>query len=249
LPSALPPRHLVLPLCMALAAALAGCSGAVDVLEGREQAFTKPIFQVPDWAKAARAQAPPLGPSGPVAAEELVDASGHCAPAVASAPAAPAAAEPPPAAEPENPPAPAAPPAYGSLAGDLAGPRMPQPPAPPPTPVAAKPSDRLERLQPEGPGAAPSFKGGIALGMTECEAVRRAGPPSNVSIGSGDKGERKVVLTYASGAWPGIYTFAAGRLKEIAAVPQPDKLKPAPQKKKPKRAPPRTAASERMYVQ
>jgi hypothetical protein len=230
-------------LAAALAALLAGCSSAADVFEGREQAFTQPIFQVPDWAKAARAKTPPLGPTGPVAPEDLVDASGHCAPEAAPAPAepAPASAK----SEPEQTatlPAPA-PPAYGTVAGDLAGARMPQAPAP--TPVAAKPSDRLE---PEGPAAVSQFKGGIALGMSECEAVRRAGQPSNVAISVGDKGARKVVLTYLSGAWPGIYTFDSGRLKEIAAAPQQEKPKPAP-KKKPKRAPPRTATTERMYVQ
>ena len=64
--------------------------------------------------------------------------------------------------------------------------------------------------------------GGIALGMTECEVVRRAGLPDNVNIGAGEKGERKVVLTYLSGTWPGIYTFDAGRLKVIDRAPVPE---------------------------
>ena len=54
----------------------------------------------------------------------------------------------------------------------------------------------------------PVVAGGIALGMTECQTVQRAGTPSNVAISAGEKGERKVVLTYLSGPWPGIYTFA-----------------------------------------
>ena len=84
--------------------------------------------------------------------------------------------------------------------------------------------------------------------MTECEAVRRAGQPSNVSIGAGDKGARKVVVTYLGGQWPGIYTFNSGRLQEIDAAPeQPKPAKPAP-KKNPKRAP-KTATTERVYVQ
>jgi len=103
-------------------------------------------------------------------------------------------------------------------------------------------------LQPEGGGGRPLI-GGIALGMTECEAVRRAGQASNVNIGAGDKGARKVVLTYLSGPWPGIYTFASGRLQEIDAAPvQPKPAKPA-LKKKPKRAPPKTATTGRPYVQ
>jgi len=101
------------------------------------------------------------------------------------------------------------------------------------------------------PGAPPVL-GGIALGMSECEAVRRAGQPSNVLISVGDKGERKVVLTYLSGPWPGIYTFASGRLKVIDAAPEQAKPKKAPPKKKkaPKRAKSASHQSgERIYVQ
>ena len=29
--------------------------------------------------------------------------------------------------------------------------------------------------------------GGVALGMTECQTVQRAGTPGNVNIGSGEK--------------------------------------------------------------
>ena len=72
--------------------------------------------------------------------------------------------------------------------------------------------------------------------MSECDAVRRAGVPANVSIGVGDNNDRRVVLTYLSGPWPGIYTFASGRLKEISAAPVQPKppakpAKPAPKKK------------------
>jgi hypothetical protein len=90
--------------------------------------------------------------------------------------------------------------------------------------------------------------GGIALGMTECDAVRRAGQPSNVSISAGDKGARKVVITYLGGAWPGIYTFDSGRLQEIDAAPAQERSK-IPPKKKPKRAAPKTATTERVFVQ
>lgn len=78
--------------------------------------------------------------------------------------------------------------------------------------------------------------GGIALGMTECQAVRRAGLPSNVSIGADDKGERRTVVTYMSGPWPGIYTFNSGRLKIIDRVPEPAKPVKKPPAKKPKTA-------------
>ena len=44
--------------------------------------------------------------------------------------------------------------------------------------------------------------GGIALGMTECDVVRRAGLPGNINIGAGNKGERKVVLTISAAPGP-----------------------------------------------
>ncbi len=247
------PRPLVSRLALVFAAALAaaagGCSGFGDALESRDQAFSKPFIETPDWAKSSNAKTAPLAPNGPVGPEDMVDAGGRCAAeARAQVPvaAAPAPAAPEPAAAPAAA-APAANPSYGSVAGDLAGARMPAGPPPAPMPVAVKPSDRLDTLQPEGGGVRPLI-GGIALGMTECEAVRRGGQPSNVTIGAGDKGARKVVLTYLSGPWPGIYTFASGRLQEIDAAPvQPKPAKPAP-KKKPKRAP-KTATTERLYVQ
>ena len=59
--------------------------------------------------------------------------------------------------------------------------------------------------------------------------MRRAGLPSNVAISAGDKGARKVVLTYLGGTWPGIYNFESGRLKEISRAPEP--VKPASKKR------------------
>lgn len=101
-----------------------------------------------------------------------------------------------------------------------------------------------------GAGANAPVLGGIGLGMSECEAVRRAGHPNNVAISAGEGGERKVVLTYAEGPWPGIYTFAAGRLKEVDAVPEPEKpKKPAPKKKKPAKRAKSASSAERVYVQ
>ena len=94
-------------------------------------------------------------------------------------------------------------------------------------------------MQPGGP----SLTGGIALGMTECDAVRRAGQPNDVNIGADAKGERKVVLTYLSGTRPGIYTFTAGRLKQVARAPgQPAPEKPTRKRAKRKPAPDKTAA-------
>jgi hypothetical protein len=119
------------------------------------------------------------------------------------------------AAAPETPPP--QPPAdrpVGSMAGDLAGAPMPAGAAPAPEP------------------GTPLVAGGIALGMTECQTVRRAGTPSNVSVGVGENGGRSVVLTYQSGPWPAIYRFADGRLKVIDRVAAPPPPPKAPPKKK-----------------
>jgi hypothetical protein len=151
---------------------------------------------------------------------------GRCATPAAPRPAAAAAAPAPP---PDRP--------VGSLAGDLA--RAPMPAA---TPAFAD----------QGPGAPPVL-GGVALGMSECEVVRRAGPPGTVNIGVGDRGSRKVVLTYLSGPWPGIYTFDSGRLKVVDRAPeQPSPVQESPKTKKAKKRPAKpkaaTRETERFYV-
>ena len=215
-------------LAVALSAATAGCSGFKDAFDTQSEAgfFSKPmnLFTKPEWASTAvDSKTVSLGPKGPVAPDDLVGADGRCAPPVAEAPpqapAQPAAAASPPADRP-----------VGTVAGDLASAPMP---AATSSSAAVPPG-----LDPAGP----PVLGGIALGMTECDAVRRAGLPSNVSIGADDKGERKVVLTYLGGTWPGIYNFSAGRLKEVSMAPvQPKPAKP-PAKKKPTK--PKTAATQ-----
>ena len=67
--------------------------------------------------------------------------------------------------------------------------------------------------------------GGIALSMSECQVVQRAGQPGNVAINAGDRGERTVTLTYMSGPWPGIYQFSEGRLREVERVALPPEPK------------------------
>jgi hypothetical protein len=74
-----------------------------------------------------------------------------------------------------------------------------------------------------GAGTSAQNQGGIALQMTECEVVRRAGPPERVELGANERGERSVVLTYV-GARSAIYRFASGRLSVIERGPEP----PAP---------------------
>lgn len=200
-------------LLCAAALSVAGCSGSAvfnqDTYSGM---FSKKvdIFQVPDWAKSSRADTVKLGPSGPVAPDDLVAADGRCAASVETPPPAAAVAA-----------------------------------APPSTAAAAPLPDRLEPAMP----AAPTVMGGIALGMSECEVVRRAGQPNDVSIGSADKGERKVVLRYLGGTWPGIYQFRSGRLAVIEAAPAPTRpARPAPKSRK-KRAPKTASGIGRVYVQ
>jgi hypothetical protein len=96
--------------------------------------------------------------------------------------------------------------AVGTVAGDLG------------TATAAAPAEQAV------------VPGGISLGMTECQVVSHAGQPGQVNIGADDRGDRKVVLTYVNGPWPGIYTFAAGRLKVVDRVAVPEQPKPAKKK-------------------
>ena len=63
----------------------------------KEKAFANPadIFKVPDWGKASPTDTNfDLGPSGPVAADNLISPNGYCPPA--AAPAQAAAPQPPP---------------------------------------------------------------------------------------------------------------------------------------------------------
>ncbi len=235
-------RIVLVGCAIGLAAAIAGCTNSVRLLPDNNEGgwFSKPVdvFAKPSWARpTGDDNNVQLNPRGPVAPEELVSADGRCgAPVLMEAPAAPAAA-----------PTPAAPPAHravGTLAGDRA--RAPMPAA---APAAANPN-----AAPQGQlGGGSTAMGGIALGMTECEVVRRAGLPGNINIGAGDKGERKVVLTYLAGTWPGIYTFDAGRLKVVDRAPVPETpVKPPSKKQKAKKpAKPKTATREieRAYVQ
>jgi hypothetical protein len=81
--------------------------------------------------------------------------------------------------------------------------------------------------------------GGIALGMSECDVVKRAGPPEKVTIGQNEGAERTLVLVYTRSTRPGIYRFVAGRLATIERIdeppPPPKPARPAkPARPKPK---------------
>jgi hypothetical protein len=198
-----------------------GLAGCARVFEDQNDGgwFSRPAFTPPNWAKSSTGKIN-LSLMGPVSAEELLSAEGQCAaPAAAAVQAAEAS---PPTTQSPQP----ADRAVGSVAGDLAGAPMPAA-----TPASAGGGPGLQRLE---PASAPPTSGGIALGMTECQAVERAGSPGNVAISTGERGERKVVLTYLSGPWPGIYTFTGGRLNVVERAPEqpkPEKTKKTPKKK------------------
>ncbi len=106
------------------------------------------------------------------------------------------------------------------------------PAAPQAAPLAAAPNS---------PGAAPPaapetdslLGGGLALGMSECDVVSRAGQPTAVQLGRNPNGARTAVLTYSSGPRPGIYRFERGRLMELDRVAEPPPPPVQAKKKKP----------------
>jgi hypothetical protein len=220
--------RIALVCAAVLVAGLGGCKNSAQVFQDNNEGgwFSKKadFFSRPEWSIATVPATMTLGPSGPVDPNDLVGPDGRCGSA-----AQPAAA---PALEPVAPAAPADRP-VGSVAGDLAGSPMPA------LPVAVTLND-APAVDPNGP----QVVGGIALGMTECDAVRRAGFPGNVAIGAGEKGERKVTLTYLAGTWPGIYHFSDGRLKVIDRAPAPpEPAKPVKKQKAKKPVKPKTTTS------
>jgi len=110
--------------------------------------------------------------------------------------------------------------------GSCAAPAVPQAPA------AAAANQTGGAPAPIDSGAL--LGGGIALGMSECDVVFRAGTPSAVQIGKNPNGDRTADLTFNSGPRPGIYHFQAGVLMDIErgqttpAPAQTVKKKPAP---------------------
>jgi hypothetical protein len=125
------------------------------------------------------------------------------------------------------------------LGGPPAGPQPinlqpagPQPNGVPPAgpePIGVKPAGQSTvSLQEAG---VPMIPSGVALDMTECDVVKRAGLADKVEIGANSHGERSATLTYLHGARPGIYHFAAGRLKAMDRAPEPPP-QPKPVKKK-----------------
>jgi hypothetical protein len=102
-----------------------------------------------------------------------------------------------------------------------------------PAPEAAPAAQGAQGAAPPAPAADTSslLGGGLGLGMSECDVVYRAGPPSSVQIGSLPNGDRTAVLTFQSGPRPGIYRFVRGGLTEMDAVAPPPAPPPVAKKK------------------
>lgn len=73
---------------------------------------------------------------------------------------------------------------------------------------------------------------GVALGMSECELIRSAGPTQNIQVGQNERGERATTIVYPQGEYAGSYQFRNGILTSVEAVAPP----PAPAKPKAKPA-------------
>ena len=109
----------------------------------------------------------------------------------------------------------------------------PPPAAPPPQ---ASSGGSPGATAPASPDASSLLGGGLALGMSECDIVYRAGQPTSVQLGQTSYGERTAVLTFQSGPRPGIYRFEGGRLMEMDRIaesssPPTANKKPAKAKK------------------
>jgi hypothetical protein len=103
-------------------------------------------------------------------------------------------------------------------------------------PPAAPQQQPAPGNQAAAPALAPDTQsllgGGVALGMSECDVVFRAGLPSSVQLGKNPNGDRTAVLSYNGGPRPGVYHFERGTLMqmdrvEVAVAPQPAKKNPA----------------------
>lgn len=148
----------------------------------------------------------------PITANDLVDANGACA------------------APPAPPQTSASPAPQQSAAGApkpqaIANATTPAAAANPTQPQAAAGGPPSTADHGAAAGAAPEagslLGGGIALGMSECEVVYRAGSPTSVQLGRTPNGDRTAALTFNAGPRPGIYRFEGGRLTDMDRVEAP----------------------------
>ena len=77
-------------------------------------------------------------------------------------------------------------------------------------PGMAPPGSDANALTDGAAGApAPSTRGTVALGHTECDVVRGIGAPDSVNLSNNARGDRVAVVNYSRGQRAGIYTFTA----------------------------------------
>ena len=89
-------------------------------------------------------------------------------------------------------------------------------------PGMAPPGSDANALTDGAAGApAPSTRGTVALGHTECDVVRGIGAPDSVNLSNNARGDRVAVVNYSRGQRAGIYTFTAGRLSSIERGAEP----------------------------
>jgi hypothetical protein len=93
----------------------------------------------------------------------------------------------------------------------------------------------------------PMVPAAIALEMSECDVVKRAGTAERVEIGANERRERTATLTYTNGQRPGIYSFTAGRLTALERAPEP--VAQPKSAKKPAKPVKRTARPSQVSVQ
>ena len=115
--------------------------------------------------------------------------------------------------------------------GNGSCPAQPAPQAP-----AAAPGSQAAGSAPPAADTASLLGSAVALGMSECDVVFRAGQPGAVQIGKNPNGDRTAVLTYTGGPRPGIYHFERGQLTAMDRVETPAVAPQAAKKKSAKSA-------------
>jgi hypothetical protein len=114
-------------------------------------------------------------------------------------------------------------------ANDLADASGACPPAAAPAPEAQVAPANPGQPAASAPDETAQLRGGVSVGMSECDVIARVGRPVAVNIGAGPAGERTATMTFTGGPRPGVYRFVGGRLAEMDRVAEPA---PSPDQKK-----------------
>jgi hypothetical protein len=112
---------------------------------------------------------------------------------------------------------------------DASGSCPPSAPAAAPAPEAPAAAANPPPSAPGAPDEAAQLRGGVAVGMSECDVIARVGRPASVNLGTNQNGDRTATMTFSSGPRPGVYRFIGGRLSEMDRVAEPA---PVPEQKK-----------------